>query len=256
MEFRPCIDIHNGAVKQIVGSTLDDERQEAVENFVSEKGGEYYANLYKSLNLSGGHVIILNRKGSEYYEASRQQALRALAAYPKGLMIGGGVNDENAGEYIDSGASHIIVTSFVFADGRIDRNNLGRLVRAVGADKIVLDMSCKKVGNVYRVVTDRWRKIADETVEAGLFERLSGYCDEFLVHAVDSEGLSGGIDEELVKVLSQSPKPCCYAGGISSYEDIGRIKTAGRGLVNFTVGTKLDIFGGNLRIEEIIKCTR
>ena len=124
MEFRPCIDIHNGAVKQIVGSTLDDAGQDAVENFVSEKGGGYYGKLYKDLNLPGGHVIILNRKGSEYYEASRQQAIDALAAYPRGLMIGGGVTDENAAEYIDAGASHVIVTSFVFSNGRIDRNNL------------------------------------------------------------------------------------------------------------------------------------
>lgn len=256
MEFRPCIDIHNGAVKQIVGSTLDDAGQDAVENFVSEKGGGYYGKLYKDLNLPGGHVIILNRKGSEYYEASRQQAIDALAAYPRGLMIGGGVTDENAAEYIDAGASHVIVTSFVFSNGRIDRNNLDRLVSAVGANKIVLDLSCKKVGDSYRVATDRWQKIADETVDAGLLERLSGYCDEFLVHAVDAEGLANGIDEDLIKILAGSPRPCCYAGGISSYDDIYRIKTEGRGLVNFTVGSKLDIFGGDLSIEEIIKCIR
>lgn len=256
MEFRPCIDIHNGAVKQIVGSTLNDKSGEAHENFVSEKSAAYYAGLYKAFGLSGGHVIILNRKGSEYYEASRQQALQALAEYPNGLMVGGGINDENAKEYIEAGASHVIVTSFVFSNGRIDEDNLKKLVNAVGAHKVVLDMSCKNIGGTYRVATDRWQKIADETVDADLFDRLSGFCDEFLVHAVDSEGLAGGIDEALVGILADAPKPCCYAGGISSYDDILRLREAGCGRVNFTVGSRLDIFGGDLSIEEIIKCTR
>ncbi len=256
MEFRPCIDIHNGAVKQIIGSTLVDDGDKACENFVSEKGAAYYAGLYRDHGLKGGHVIILNRKGSGYYEESRQQAIDALAAYPEGLMIGGGVNDENAGEYIKAGASHVIVTSFVFSDGRINEDNLKRLVDAVGADRIVLDMSCRNIGGTYRVATDRWQNITDETVDEDLFVRLSGYCDEFLVHAVDSEGLAKGIDDRLVGIMAASPKPCCYAGGISSYEDIDRIGKAGRGLVNFTVGSRLDIFGGDLRIEEIIKCIR
>ena len=256
MEFRPCIDIHNGAVKQIVGATLDDASGKALENYVSEKGGEYYAKLYRRLGLPGGHVIILNRRESEYYEASRQQALKALEAYPGGLMIGGGINDKNAEEFIEAGASHVIVTSFVFSNGRIDEDNLRKLVKAVGSDRIVLDMSCRNIEGTYRVATDRWQKIADEIVDLQLFERLSEYCDEFLVHAVDSEGLQNGIDEELVRILATSGKPCTYAGGISSYDDIYRIKTAGRGLVNFTVGSKLDIFGGSLRIEEIIKCIR
>jgi phosphoribosylformimino-5-aminoimidazole carboxamide ribotide isomerase len=256
MEFRPCIDIHNGAVKQIIGSTLNDVSGKAVENFVSDKGAAYYAGLYRDLDLPGGHVIILNRKGSEYYDASKRQALLALETYPRGLMIGGGINDENAGEYIDAGASHVIVTSFVFSDGRINGDNLIRLADSVGADKIVLDLSCRNIEGTYRVVTDRWQKISDEIVNADLFERLSGYCDEFLVHAVDSEGRASGIDEDLIRILSESPKPCCYAGGISSCEDIDRIGKAGRGMVNFTVGSKLDIFGGSLRIEEILKCIR
>ena len=256
MEFRPCIDIHNGAVKQIVGSTLNDESGSATENYVSDRGGAYYGRLYRDLNLPGGHVIILNGRDSEYYEASKQQAVDALEAFPEGLMIGGGISDSNAAEFIDAGASHVIVTSFVFAGGRINMDNLKRLCGAVGAGRVVLDMSCRYIDGKYRVVTDRWQKISDEEADTELFDRLSGYCDEFLVHAVDSEGLAKGIDDRLVHILAQVSKPCCYAGGISSISDIIKLRDIGNNRVNFTVGSTLDIFGGSLGIEEIIECTR
>ena len=68
MEFRPCIDIHNGKIKQIVGSSLRDEGNQAEENFVSEQDGAFYANFYKKDNIKGGHIILLNSKESEYYE--------------------------------------------------------------------------------------------------------------------------------------------------------------------------------------------
>ena len=256
MDFRPCIDIHNGKVKQIVGSTLRDEGDSAVENYVSERGAEYYAGLYEHYGLKGGHVIILNGRDSEYYEASRSKAFEALGKFPGGLMAGGGINAGNAREFIEAGASHVIVTSYVFTDGTINMDNLNRIVDAVGKDRLVLDLSCRFKDARYYVATNRWQKITDVSVDTDLFEKLSGYCDEFLVHAVDAEGRSAGIDERLITMLSDSPNPVCYAGGIASYDDIKRLRTIGKDRVDFTVGSKLDIFGGTLQIEEIIKCTR
>lgn len=255
MEFRPCIDIHNGKVKQIVGSTLRDKGDVAGENFVSDSDSTYFANLYKGYGLSGGHVIILNHAGSKYYESSKRQAKEALNAYPGGLMIGGGIGPDNAAEFLGAGASHVIATSYVFSDGAVNMDNLKRLFDATGG-RLVLDLSCKRVDGRYLVSTDRWQKLTDTVVDDTMFERLSGYCDEFLVHAIDSEGRSSGIDEELIAVLADAPRPVTYAGGISSLDDIKLIRTIGRDRVNFTVGSKLDIFGGNLRIEEIIECTR
>lgn len=256
MEFRPCIDIHNGKVKQIVGSTLSDDQDAAKENFVSDRDSTYYAGLYKEYGLDGGHVIILNHKDSTYYEASKQQALNALGKYRGGLMAGGGIDPDNAAMFIDAGASHVIVTSYVFKNAAIDMNNLNRIKDAVGAGKLVLDLSCKKVDGTYRIATDRWQRVTDETVDERLLYKLSGYCDEFLVHAIDSEGKSSGVDEKLIELLKNSPITVTYAGGISSLDDIERIKIAGESKVNFTVGSRLDIFGGNLRIKEIIECTR
>ncbi len=256
MEFRPCIDIHNGKVKQIVGSTLSDKDECARENFVTDKGSAYYADLYKKYDLRGGHVINLNGRASEYHEVSKAQVKDALAAYPGGLMAGGGINAENAEEYIDAGASHVIVTSFVFSDGVINMDNLNALEKAVGRQRIVLDLSCRHTQFGYLVVTDRWQKETKEIVGTELFERLGRHCAEFLVHAVDSEGKSAGIDGELIGILKNAGKSICYAGGISSYDDIGRLKDIGEGRVDFTVGSGLDIFGGPLSIEEIIECIR
>ncbi len=256
MRFRPCIDIHNGKIKQIVGSTLRDAGDYAKENFVSENDASFFAKLYKKHDLPGGHVIMLNPAGSEYYEATKAQMMSALKAYPQGLMAGGGINADNAKEFIEAGASHVIVTSFVFRDGKIDEDNLERITDAVGAERLVLDLSCKYIDGSYRVVTDRWQKITDVTVDEALFDKLGRSCDEFLVHAVDSEGKSAGIDERLITILAASKKTVCYAGGISSVEDIKKLKETGRGLVDFTVGSALDIFGGNLRLEDVVECTR
>ncbi|MCR5687393.1 MAG: phosphoribosylformimino-5-aminoimidazole carboxamide ribotide isomerase [Lachnospiraceae bacterium] len=256
MDFKPCIDIHNGKVKQIVGSTLSDESGAASENFISDRNGAYYASLYRSYGLEGGHVINLNRADSPFYDASRQQMFDALFAYPGGLMAGGGINADNAAEYIDAGASHVIVTSFVFRDGKIDRENLARLNGAVGPEHIVLDMSCIYKDGAYMVATDRWQKISDEKVCPELFESLAGCCDGFLVHAVDAEGRSSGIDERLIGILASSPISICYAGGISSLDDIRKLREAGGGRVDFTIGSGLKIFGGSLGIEEIIECIR
>lgn len=252
MKFRPCIDIHNGCVKQIVGGSLADKNSFADENFVSEQGGDFYARLYKSRGLAGGHVIILNPAGSEYYEADRRQAFAALSEFPGGLQIGGGVNDENAGEYLEKGASHVIVTSYVFKDGSISFERLDRLKAAVGAEHIVLDLSCRRKDGKYFIVTDRWQKFTDMEVTKENILMLKGYCDEFLIHAVDAEGKQKGIEEGIASLLGNTEGiVSTYAGGIGSYEDIELLRTLGKGNVDFTVGSALDIFGGRLSFERI-----
>ena len=253
-EFRPCIDIHNGKVKQIVGATLKDEGDKAKENFVSEMDADYYAGIYKEYGLPGGHVILLNAKDSPYYEATKSQAKKALEAYPGGLMVGGGITDESAADFLDMGASHVIVTSFVFRDGRINMDNLEKLKKAVGKDRIVLDLSCKSKGQEYYVVTDRWQKYTDVVFNEELFSSLSDYCDEYLVHAADVEGKSAGLDAKVLALLSKINHTVTYAGGISSYEDVKLLVEEGKERVNFTVGSKLDLFGGNLTIKGILEC--
>ena len=256
MKFRPCIDIHNGHVVQIVGSSLKDEGDSACENFVSEKDSAYYANLYKEKGLDGGHIILLNGKDSSYYEATKAEAVKALRTYPNGMQIGGGITADNAKEYINAGASHIIVTSYVFSDGIICYNNLERLVEAVGKEHIVLDVSCRFRDGKYYVVTNRWQVFTDVCFDEKLIQDLSSYCDEILVHAVDVEGKKAGINTEIAEILKTSSIPVTYAGGISSYEDIEKIRSIGNGKIDFTIGTALDIFGGALDLEEVIRCTQ
>jgi len=251
MEFRPCIDIHNGKVKQIVGSSLRDEGDFALVNSDSKLDAEALALLYMRDGIKNAHVIMLNSKDSEYFVATREEALRALKAYPGGLQIGGGVNAGNAKEYIDAGASHVIVTSFAFSDGEIKFENLKALRAAVGKEHTVLDLSAAKRDGKYYVVTDRWQKFTKEELTSGLFDKLSEFCDEFLVHATDSEGLKKGPDTELAAMLSRVPYTVTYAGGIASVEDIRAIETVSGGRLNFTVGSALDLFGGNLKYEEI-----
>lgn len=254
MKFRPCIDIHNGHVVQIVGSSLKDEGDKADANFISDKDSASYARLYKENSLDGGHIILLNSKDSEYYEATKNAAINALSAYPQGMQIGGGITADNAKEYIDAGASHVIVTSYVFSGGNICYNNLEKLVKAVGKEHIVLDVSCRIKDGKYYVVTDRWQVFSNVEFDTKLLLELSEYCDEFLVHAVDVEGKKSGINEEIASILKESKIPVTYAGGISSYEDIEKIKVIGQRKIDFTIGTALDIFGGNLELSEVIKC--
>lgn len=252
MEFRPCIDIHNGKVKQIVGGSLIDRGNQAKENFVAAQDAAFYAGLYQAAGMKGGHIILLNAAGSEFYDATREQAMLALHTYPGGLQVGGGITPENAGEFLEAGASHVIVTSYVFKDGRIRYDRLEELVRAVGREHLVLDVSCKKVGEEYLVVTDRWQKLTEEVVNFELLDRLAGYCDEFLIHAVDVEGKSNGIETELVAMLGKWNRiPVTYAGGIHSYEDLQLIRDLGQNHLNFTIGSALDLFGGNLKWEDV-----
>lgn len=254
MKFRPCIDIHNGKVKQLVGGSLKDEGNQAKENFVSEKDAVDYAKRYKEDGLIGGHIIILNAVDSEYFQATKAQAESALRAYPKGMQIGGGVTDKNAKDYIDMGASHVIVTSFVFKDGKINYDNLNSLVGAVGKKHIVLDLSCRKKDNQYYIVTDRWQKFTDVVVTSETLKSLARYCDEFLVHGVDVEGKSGGMEEELVKILADFDDiPVTYAGGIATEEQINRFREISGGKVDFTIGSALDLFGGKLKYDNVKK---
>lgn len=253
MKFRPCIDIHNGKVKQIVGSTLSDADGSADENFVSEHDGDYYAELYKKDGLRGGHIILLNPEDSEYYEADCRQAFLALGAFPQGMQIGGGVNADNAQRFIDAGASHVIVTSFVFKDGKLNMDNLKRLTAAVGREHIVLDLSCRRRGDAYYIVTDRWQKFTDIAVDSDVLDMLSGYCDEFLIHAVDVEGKAAGIDEELIKLLGAwDGIPVTYAGGVRNFSDLARMKELAGDRLDVTIGSALSIFGGKMNYDAVV----
>lgn len=254
MKFRPCIDIHNGKVKQIVGGSLRDEGNLAEENFVAEQDAAFFARLYKRSGLKGGHIILLNSQDSEYYEATREQAVSALKAYPGGLQVGGGIRPDNAAFFLDAGASHVIVTSYVFQEGRIRYDRLKEMTERVGKEHLVLDVSCKKAKAGYRVVTDRWQKQTEEKMDIALLEHLADHCDEFLIHAVDVEGKAEGIEKELVAMLGQwGKKPVTYAGGVHSYEDLKLLGEIGKGCLNVTVGSALDIFGGTLKWEKVLE---
>lgn len=253
MKFRPCIDIHNGKVKQIVGGSLLDQGDQAQENFVSEQSAAFYAEFYRKRGIRGGHIILLNPPSSEYYEATRNQALEALQAYPGGMQIGGGITHENAMDYIECGASHVIVTSFVFKDGKVNWDNLEKLVKTVGKKRVVLDLSCRKKNGVYYVVTDRWQKFTEEVLNISTLERLGQYCDEFLIHAVDVEGKASGVEKELAEMLGNYGKlPVTYAGGIGSYEDIEILKQLGKNKLDVTIGSALDLFGGTLEFNKVL----
>ena len=203
MRFRPCIDIHNGQVKQIVGGSLKDAGDQAQENFVATQDAAFFAKLYQKAGLQGGHIILLNPPSSEYYESTKSQALQALGAYPGGMQIGGGINADNAMEYLNAGASHVIVTSYVFKDGKISYENLEKMVKSVGKEHLVLDLSCRKKDGDYYVVTDRWQKFTDMKLDLDALRELGSYCDEFLIHAVDVEGKARGIETELVQLLAE-----------------------------------------------------
>ncbi len=254
MEFRPCIDIHNGKVKQIIGGTLKDQGDQAAENFVSEQDAPFYAKLYQSYGIRGGHIILLNGKDSPYYEATKLQALAALQVYPGGLQVGGGITAENAHEFLRAGASHVIVTSYVFRDGKVDYDRLEKLEQAVGKEHLVLDLSCRKKDGLYYIVTDRWQKFTEECVTEELLNRLADYADEFLIHAVDVEGKASGIERELVELLGNWNRiPVTYAGGIGSFEHLRELAEWGKHHLNFTIGSALDLFGGSMNFDKVLQ---
>ncbi len=237
--FRPCIDLHEGKVKQIVGGSLGGDPSQLRTNFVSERPARWYAELYKRDGLRGGHVIMLG-------PANENAAREALAAYPGGLQIGGGITSDNADDWLKAGASHVIVTSWIFQNGKLDWERLRQISEGIGKDRLVLDLSCRKRGGEYIVVTDRWQTFTQLAISSGTLEQLSHWCAEFLVHAVDVEGLCRGIDAELVKKLAAaSPIPVTYAGGANSLQDLQTVTTLGGGKVDLTIGSALDIFGGS-----------
>ena len=254
MKFRPCIDIHNGKVKQIVGGSLVDAGNQATENFVAQQTAAHFARLYQIKKLAGGHIILLNPVSSEFYEQSKQQAMEALKVYPGGLQIGGGITPENAGEYLKAGASHVIVTSYVFKGGKLHYERLKEMEQAVSKKHLVLDLSCRKRDGGYYIVTDRWQNYTDVMLNEQTIAELSSHCDEFLVHAVAVEGKANGIEEEVALMLGKySDIPATYAGGVHSYEDLALLKKLGMGKVDVTIGSALDLFGGTMSFEKVIK---
>lgn len=238
-KFRPCIDLHAGKVKQIVGLTLLDGGNGPKENFVSKESAAWYAEQYRKDDLSGGHVIMLGI-GNE------DAAMKALSAYPGGLQIGGGIRPENAPRFLNAGASHVIVTSYIFDDdGKFNEARLAEMVACVGQDRLVLDLSCKATASGWKVSMNRWQTLTNLTLDQEAFQKLSPCCNEFLIHAVDVEGKCEGIDEQLVESLSQwCDKPVTYAGGARSLEDLYRVQELSIGRVDVTIGSALDIFGG------------
>ncbi|MFF5995559.1 phosphoribosylformimino-5-aminoimidazole carboxamide ribotide isomerase [Lysinibacillus sp. KU-BSD001] len=246
MQFRPCIDLHDGKVKQIVGSTLGHADVAVVENFTSEHDSSYFANMFAKDRLTGGHVIMLG-SGNE------QAALQALHAYPGGLQVGGGITADNALQYIQAGASHVIVTSYIFHDGRLDMERLEKLVHTVGKNQLVIDLSCRKRDDKWFVVTDKWTKFSDFEVNAESIRMIEQYCDELLIHAVDVEGKRSGMQEELVQDLAQwTTIPTTYAGGVRSLKDLTKFEQIGRGKLHVTIGSALDIFGGDLAYNAVV----
>ena len=250
--FRPCIDLHDGRVKQIVGGSIDDSQPDSLRtNYVSDKPPAWFAQLYRRDDLRGGHVIKLGQGNDD---AARE----ALAAWPGGLQIGGGVTMDNAAEWIDAGASHVIVTSCLFREEQLDEDRIKRLGQAVGQSKLVIDLSCRRRGDDYFVVTDRWQTFTQLRVDADTLSQLAEHCDEFLIHGVDVEGLGQGIDKTLVRLIAKySPIAATYAGGARSMNDLQLVTDLGEGRVHLTIGSALDILGGDgLRYKDAVAFNR
>ena len=248
MRFRPCIDLREGRVVQIIGGTLIDENTETLKtNFETDRSPGDFAKMYKEDNLPGGHVISLG-------PGNKEAALSALRVYTGGFHMGGGITPENAVEYLDAGASHVIVTSYVFSNGRIDLEKLKLLQETVGKDRLVLDLSCRKKGSDFWIVTDRWQKFTNEIISPEILNQLADHCDEFLVHGVDVEGKMEGIQTELIGILGKySPIPVTYAGGVNALSDLDLVKEVGQNRVDLTIGSALDIFGGTVPYRNVVE---
>lgn len=250
-KFRPCIDLHEGKVKQIVGGTLRDDGPGPRENFVASAGAGEFAARFRADDLRGGHVIMLG-PGNE------TAAKEALAAWPGGLQIGGGIRDGNARAWLDAGASHVIVTSWLFDGTRFSEDRLRGLSGSIGPERLVVDLSCRKTATGWTVAMNRWQTLTDLDVTPATLDRIAPHCDEFLVHAADVEGLCGGIDGELVEMLGRwGGRPVTYAGGAASMSDVEKVDALGGGKVDVTVGSALDLFGGSgVRYDELVRWNR
>ena len=244
--FRPCIDLHQGKVKQIVGGSLND--QGADTNFVSQYDAAYYAKLYSKHELKGGHVIALG-------PGNQDAALQALSSWPQGLQFGGGVNEKNALAYLEAGASHLIVTSYIFEHGEISADRIEKIKSITGKERLVLDLSCRRTESGWNIATDRWQTVTQTQINLKTLSELAGHCDEFLIHAADVEGLQAGIDQDLVALLGEiSTIPVTYAGGARSLKDLELVNTLSKGRVDLTIGSALDIFGGSgITLDECIR---
>ena len=252
MKFRPCIDIHNGKVKQIVGSSLRDAGDFAKENFVAQQSAADFARMFRKDGLTGGHIIVLNSKDSPYYDASVAAAKEALAAFPNAFSVGGGITPDNANTYLDAGAREVIVTSYLFADGQLSMERVRAMEAAVGKERLILDLSCQSFDGSYFIMCDRWQTKTDAVFDTELMDALCVHCQEFLVHAVAQEGKGEGIDASLLAILASSPVPVTYAGGIRDLADVAAVARAGKGRVDFTVGSALDIYGGALSYRALL----
>ncbi len=248
MRFRPCIDLRKGRVVQIVGSSLIDKNSEKLKtNFETDRSPEDFAKMYKEDNLTGGHVISLG-------QGNEEAALSVLHAFPGGFHMGGGITPQNAVTYLDAGASHVIVTSYVFSNGRIDMDKLKLLQGTVGKNRLVLDLSCRKKGSDFWIVTDRWQKFTNVSISPEILNQLANHCDEFLVHGVDVEGKMQGIQTDLIEILGKySPIPVTYAGGVKVLSDLVLVKDLGRDCVDLTIGSALDIFGGSIPYRSVVE---
>lgn len=253
-KFRPCIDLHDGKVKQIVGSSLNDSGAGLKTNFETDRSSAWFAELYKKDHIKGGHVIMLGKGNVDAAKA-------ALAAYPGGLQVGGGITADNAMEYLNAGASHVIVTSWIFPEGKLDMDRLNRLVETVGKDRLVLDLSCKRTGvdangnPQWSIAINRWQTLIDIQITPETLNELALYCDEFLIHAADVEGKQQGMDDDLIRFLAkESPIPVTYAGGAKSLADLQHCKEISGGKIDLTIGSALDLFGGNgVKYDECVK---
>ena len=252
-KFRPCIDLHDGKVKQIVGSSLSDSGEGLKTNFETDRSPAWFAELYKKDGITGGHVIMLGKGNVDAAKA-------ALAAYPGGLQVGGGITADNAKEYIDAGASHVIVTSWIFPEGKLDIARLERLVATVGKEHLVLDLSCKRTSAPgeaprWNIAINRWQTLIDVEITEEALTALARYCDEFLVHAADVEGKQQGMDDDLIRFLAaHSPIPVTYAGGAKSLEDLRHVREISGGKIDLTIGSALDLFGGKgVKYDDCVK---
>ena len=247
--FRPCIDLHAGKVKQIVGGTLCDNGAGPDENFVSDKSASWFAELYREHNITGGHVIQLG-------QGNWQAAIDALAAWPEGMQVGGGINIDNAQAWLEAGASHVIVTSWLFdQEGKFQEKNLRDLAQEIGAERLVVDLSCRKTDAGWTVAMNRWQTLTNVDITHATLDSLAEHCDEYLIHAADVEGLCAGVDVELVKHMGAwAGIPMTYAGGVANLEDVQIVDQMSSGNIDVTVGSALDIFGGNgVTLNENIK---